>query len=386
MKMIIEHFKRCLLLCVLTFITSVSLAADPPPGASPDPLYSDELITIYPLGTWCHKDNKSSVTIEVETPEDGLAVVYTMEHAEQEKAFEAQYGDFAKTVIHPLVKKHSCFEFAKAYFYKAGEQDAWKIELYRYKNVPFSSEKAFGMADRYMSKAGFRAEAIRNAPRRERMVKANKWLNGREACEGSFCEFEGGLYLNAIYAGDVKMIQYLDAQIDHAIQKYMAPFVSLASRLKKRGANPPPFSMLPILVDTYLYDYKDSFALQCNDDLVSTTRRWQNSSYVLYDQYGIYYGQGGGEVYTATYLIKPEFVPLCNKICDHLGGEASEWLIRSVGHMGARRTFIGLRELQRAYGHYRCDSEEVLTFEKNLLELTQNYMADKKNWLSEVNN
>lgn len=379
MNLTIRRLKRCLLFCTLTCVASLLFAADAPPGASPDPLYSDELITIYPLGTWCYKDFKNY------RPEEGLAVVYTMEHAEQEKAFQEKYGDFAKTVIQPLLKEHNCLESVKAWFFRDGELDTWwKLEQYLYKDVvPYTGEKAFTMANRWLGEAAFRAEAIRNAPRRERMVKANKWLNGREACEGPFCEFEGGLYLNAIYAGDVKMIQYLDAQIDNAVKKYMAPFVSLANRLKQRGANPPPFSMLPILVDTYLYDYKDSFALQCNDDLVSTTRRWRNSTYQLYDQYGIYYGQGGGEVYSATYLLKPEFLSLCNKLCDHLGGGASEWLIRSVGHQGARRTFIGLREFQRKY---RCDSEEVLTFEKNLIDLTQSYMADKTNWLSEVNN
>ena len=201
------------------------------------------------------------------------------------------------------------------------------------------------------------------------------WKNGERSCSGAFCGLSGGAYLQAIYENDLDMIKRFDASIQRTLSQKLGAILSLSEDL---GEKPQDFSLLPALANAYLVGYANGFGASCGDELVRKVVTKKTPTYDMFDRDGLYEGQGGGEVYRFTYVLKPGLVPLCDEVCDSLGGRAERSAVRTLSHGGATRTLNGVDELFSRHG---CSSEEATRFEQNLVAMTQLYLDEKYSWL-----
>ena len=201
------------------------------------------------------------------------------------------------------------------------------------------------------------------------------WKNGTQGCNGAFCGLSGGAYLQAIYENDLDLIKRFDASIHRTLRQKLGAILSLSEDL---GEKPQDFSLLPALANAYLVGYANGFGASCGDELVRKVVTKKTPTYDMFDQDGLYEGQGGGEVYRFTYVLKPGLVPLCDDVCDSLGGRAERSAVRTLSHGGATRTLNGIDELFSRYG---CSAEEITRFEQNLVAMTRLYLDERYRWL-----
>lgn len=344
------------------------------PGAQSEPaadrlaaIYQDDSIAVYPRErTWCTEIRGSAPTSG-----GGLNLIYKVPHAERDELFLERYGDLGTTVIEPLVKASKCWPNVTVYLFREGETEHWDALRFEQVEVAgISPTYRFGVSERIPGPGAqariddFEAQAARLA-----------W--GGASCDGPLCDLPGGVYLQAVYDADLEALRRFDASVDgHVQRRYVDAFASLTEALT--GEQPRArFSLLVVLSDTYLYDYQSGFANACPHGLVDVESRLRLETYDLYSQYGMYMGQGGGEVYTAHYRIKPSLMPLCERICDHFGGRTSRWVVNHLGHHGAELTMAGLAAMPERFA---CDDPVVLRFERNLAALTEAYLDDRRAW------
>jgi len=213
---------------------------------------------------------------------------------------------------------------------------------------------------------------------RRQMASANpviSWKNGEVSCSGAFCDLPGGAYLHAVYRNDVELIKRFDSSIDSTVRKKLGAILSLSGDF---GREPQNFSLLPALANAYLAARSYEVSSSCGDDLVRRTVMRKTPTYDMFDADGLYEGQGGGEMYRFTYVLKPELVPLCDSVCDHLGGRSERFALTSLGHGGATSTLGGIEEL---VAKQACSSSESTQFENNLASMTALYLGQQYHWL-----
>ncbi len=344
------------------------------PGAASEPahdelaaIYEDDSIAVYPReATWC-----TEIRGRAPAKGGGLNLVYRVPHAERGELFLEQYGDLGTTVIEPLVKAQKCWPDVTVYLFREGETEHWDALRFRQVEVAgISPTYRFGVSERIPGPGAqariddFEEQAARLA-----------W--GGAACDGPFCDLPGGVYLQAVYDADVETLRGFDTSVNAHIQRrYVDAFASLTEALTGEEAR-ARFSLLVALSDTYLHAYQSGYANSCPDGLIDVESRLRLETYDLYSQYGMYMGQGGGEVYTAHYRVKPSLMPLCERICDHFGGRTSRWIVNHLGHHGAELTMAGLAAMPERFA---CDDPVVLRFERNLATLTGAYLDDRQAW------
>ncbi|MAT92333.1 MAG: hypothetical protein CME59_07005 [Halioglobus sp.] len=219
---------------------------------------------------------------------------------------------------------------------------------------------------------------VRTAQGKIREASANpviSWKNGEASCSGAFCKLPGGAYLHAVYQNDIELVKRFDSSIDNTVRKKLGAILSLS---RDMGREPQDFSLLPALANAYLAARTSEVSGSCADDLVRKTVIRKTPTYDMFDADGLYEGQGGGEVYRFTYVLKPALVPLCDSVCDHLGGRSERSALASLGHGGANLTLSGVQELVDAHA---CLSSESTQFERNLASMTALYLEQKYQWL-----
>lgn len=337
-------------------------AADKMPSRLPDPLYSDDAVMIYAReNTWCQRFR------EAPPPRGGgLDLVYQVPYERRHEV--TNYSEVG--VIERLVAEAQCIPQVLVYTYWPDQEEHWEKMKYERTSTYPDGRPRLGITQR---DAGPSLQAARDAYQQE----LDRYAWGGGDCDGQFCDLPGGQYLNAVFAADVDALKRFDVLVDTRIQRrYIEPLRSVFETVSGREVR-SDFSLLVALADTYLYDYQ-STAMACQDDLVPRQARHTLDTYDLYNLYGMYMGQGGGETFTANYLIKPEFASLCDRICDHLGGRTSNWIVNELGHRGAKLTFAGMKEIQSSYD---CNDPVVLQFEANLIRLTEQYLREKTEWL-----
>ncbi len=341
-----------------------------------EPLYADGTISIYAnIDNWCYnRDHKSGSGAGL-----NIVIPSSVAYGEIERWLKAQYGDFPSKVLLPLIRQESCMPRLITDFYKQGNSEYSE-------RVVYDEVKEYSwMNPEYKAtiRSPGRSSEARLAEAQKESAKTTIWGG---SCTGPFCELQGGGYLNAIYANDVAAIRRMDTQVNDHLKNYMNEQLSelgpLRDMVMERLGPGVKISLLTILADTYLFDYKSGYAFSCPDDLIHKRYEWTNDAYELYNGYGIYMGQGGGETYSADYVLRPEFVPLCDEICDHLGGQSSRWALNNLNHEAARLTLQGLDDMQTKYS---CSSPEIRQFERNLMSLTQSYLTNKSSWLTNDN-
>ncbi|MEE4302265.1 MAG: hypothetical protein V2J24_22690 [Pseudomonadales bacterium] len=331
-------------------------------------IYEDDHIAVHPRErTWCREIGGSAPR-----QGGGLDLVYRVPHAQRDELFREHYGgDLGATVIEPLVKAQKCWPDVTVYFFREGESEHWNA--YRFRNVEIGGivrRQQFGVSERIPGPA-------QQARIDEFEAQADRLAWGRADCTGPFCDLPGGVYLQAVHDADADALRRFDTVVDaHVQRRYVEAFASLMEALTGEEAR-ARFSLLLALSDTYLHDYGSGYGASCPDGLVDVESRHRLETYDLYSQYGMYMGQGGGEVFTAHYRIKPELLPLCERICDHFGGRTSQWVVNFLGHRGATLTMEGLAAMT---DRFACDDPAVLRFERNLAALTAAYLDDRRAW------
>jgi len=218
---------------------------------------------------------------------------------------------------------------------------------------------------------------VKTAQPKRKRSSANpviSWKNGDKSCNGEFCELPGGAYLHAIYTNNVELIKQFDTSVDNTVQRKLGAILSLSKDL---GETPQDFSLLPALANAYLVGRTSEVTGSCGNDLVRKTITRKTATYDMFDADGLYEGQGGGEVYRFTYVVKPALVPLCDSVCDSRGGRSERSALRMLNHGGANLTLNGIEEL---VDKRSCSSAEIVRFENNLASLTGRYLAQKYQW------
>jgi len=205
------------------------------------------------------------------------------------------------------------------------------------------------------------------------------WNKGEQFCEGKFCGLSGGVYLNAIYNNDLALVKRLDASLNSRFRKKTGGMLAFAEDVTGKKQD---MSLLPVLADTYIAEDGKGYApsLQCYKDAVKKTITHTNPTYDVWDHRGMYDGVAGGEVHRYSYIIRPELMSLCDKVCDHLGGAGERSAVRSLGHVGANNTLSGVVEMVK---QFPCESNAMLQFERNLQSMTEQYFAKRESWLNQ---
>lgn len=337
------------------------------PDRSGSPLFADDVISIYPRDeSWCTS---------------GIDVVYDVPHADRDAWLAQRYGDFGAQVVQPLLQEHCSVLRGNVYFYRKGEADYWdniRYEMPAAMDVRWGEQPTLRATNHFL---GRQAQAFAD--------KQNSLAAG-EDCSGPFCDLPGGYYLHAIYAGDVDLVRKLDRQANEALHGQID---STASQLEQEMGGSLPFDLrgilksnsafspLVVLADTYMYDYSRERSAKCLDsDAITKTMRYTTDEYELYSLYGTYQGTEGGREISATYTINPEFAPLCDRLCNHLGGAGRRW---ASGSMENKATELTLGGLDRLQNEANCSSPEVQQFERNLIMMTSRYLDDKAQWLDD---
>lgn len=333
-------------------------------------LYKDGKITIYAREeVWCHPKNFRSKVRP--SSNAGLDIVVPVDYDALHGWLRTNYGRFDLKVIKPLADE-ACFPGSdvSAKFYQDGE--AAYLEDVRYglkKSRSTLEPEQFAVLNR---QAGPSREA--------RLAVINKTKDIQDVwglpCEGPFCALPGGAYFQAILAGDKAAVQNMDGMIDQRVGNW-SPLGRDASVPKNQRQD---YSLLPVIADTYFYNYQQSFMLGCPDDgLVKKTYSYVNPTFEMPD-YGDYkMPDMGGEVDTATYVLRPEFVPLCDKVCDAFGGAFDRDIVKFIDYDAAKQTLNGVYEMSDLF---QCSNDAVKLFEKNLIKFTTEYMGNKTGWLN----
>ena len=338
-------------------------------------LFNDGKITIYAReDIWCtSKDLKRQPSSTA-----GLDVIVPVSYSELKSWLHSHYGNFDNKVIKPLVDE-TCFQGGRinAKFYQNGQSTYLEEVSYGWEtpqaqfgifNPSPTNNKQFTALSRV---AGQTREA-KLAAIEERKEELDVW---DMPCQGIFCALQGGAYLQAIHDGDYGALKRMDGIVDKAISTWLRRTLGEAVAAKKQQ----DYSLLPVIADTYLYNYQDSFMLGCSDNLVKKTYSYKNPTFEMPDYGDFAMPDMGGEIDYATYIVPRELLPLCDKVCDAFGGSQDRLPIESLNIKPARVTLSSVYKMSETY---QCDQKEIKQFETNLITLTGTYLKNKESWLN----
>lgn len=243
-------------------------------------------------------------------------------------------------------------------------------------------------ADLDAAKAIFR----RISPNANTLSAAEMANPARTCAEGQFCDLPGGVYLNAIYAGDFDRIQALDKQVSDLTAGAigdMLPSTGMTEveqrvfkRTEQAQANQimrnlftnafVPDSSLSGLAKRYMYRFQTTSRACFEPGHQVIEKEWIiPPSYTPDTDYNGFNIPGEvipGQRITASYDVNPEFIALCDRVCD------------AVSPTGVPRSLIAAsREislgLDRVMEENDCASPAVQRFEKNLIALTRQSLS-----------
>ncbi|MEM6707406.1 MAG: hypothetical protein AAF648_01340 [Pseudomonadota bacterium] len=198
----------------------------------------------------------------------------------------------------------------------------------------------------------------------------DEWLArnrlGPECTDGPFCELPGGRYLNAIYRGDltaVRQMDYLFKESARMMLEGQAGSNPLAQQLLGVILNDQSGHLLRDAANKYLHTYA-AWPERCFGPGAQTyTFEYTEPVVVETDEFGIT-TTSGGQRYTATYRLNPEFFSLRGRIGSHKQPKRSD-----APYLPQEKALVyrGLVDLKNTYA---CDGREIAQFEANLRRLT----------------
>ena len=239
--------------------------------------------------------------------------------------------------------------------------------------------------------------------------KKNSWRYTK--CQGAFCDLPGGLYLNAIYNNNIKLIKQIDNEISirnlnslkqesnrvlgprgsEMLKKAMAHMkkmnkgrsnTTVQDKIQKGLKN---LSMLRYVADFYMYHPRgyNPFSMACKEKLVTRVKTHKSATYSIETAGGLYMGQGGGQITKTVYTVKPNFVKLCNRVCSPMGGD------RNLSVKRLRQSSRVPDKILKGVIRLRSDvkycknsklKRNIAQFERNLIALTNRYLNTRTSW------
>lgn len=357
---------------IAAFMPPQSGSATPSSQKHGKELFNDGKVTIYAReDIWCaSKDLKNQPSSTA-----GLDIIVPVSYSQLKSWLRTHYGNFDYKVIKPLADK-TCFPGGTihAKFYQDGQSAyledvsyGWEKPRARGGLIDPYSAKQFAVVSRV---AGQTRDA-KLAAIEQRKEELDVW---NMPCQGKFCVLAGGAYFQAIHDGDYSALKRMDGIVDKAISRWLRRTVG-ESVANKKDQN---YSLLPVIADTYFYNYQKGFMLRCSDDLMQKTYSYKNPTFEMPDYGDFAMPDMGGEIDYATYIVPRNFLPLCDKICDAYGGAQDRLPIESLNIKPARTT---LNSVYQMSGKFQCNQKEIKRFETNLIRLTEEYLLNKRAWL-----
>lgn len=314
------------------------------------PIFENAQIKIFPRReNWCSR-------LE-------LDAVYAVASEERNSAFEGDYVKFLGSVLWDLVNDHCGKPLVVGIDnYQEGDTERWdrmSFLLDRPNKSGFEpkDEKYVELTDYTQSE---RAEAY--------FADVDARYLGPPCKDSHFCELTGGVYLNAIYLGDVATVKRIDQQ--HAAE--MEGFLDKsAANLGMQADNPinnlfksaiASSAFIEDVTNKYMYSYA-AWGRQClKPGAQEKVFRHTTPVVVETDPWG---GTttSGGDVYEASYTTNPEFFALRDRLGSHSGAQNSTSpFIRKTKKL----VYTGMVAMKKSY---QCHSPEVQQFEHNLRQI-----------------
>lgn len=290
-------------------------------------LYKDHNIEIY--------THKFRVSDPIWPKRRELDLVFDVDPFESEALLKL---DYIAPIVFDIARKYdpsfNCKDGIHVYQYHRDEAYYWaEVEYKSYKNT---CTKAGDFDERLVGRSRDAREVMDN--------RTDKYWGGCDAKE-PFCDLPGGKYLNAIYRGDWETVENIDS---------------------KSASSFSNGSMLKFVTNKYLYDFPNYCRDQLRADVVSKTFSYTTDKIQYETLSGIPAGTVGGDTYSATYVVNPEFAQLMRRVGSHNGSRVEEF---GAGYMfhGLAAVMDGVEKIQEKTG---CKGDDVKAFEKHLIDFT----------------
>lgn len=244
--------------------------------------------------------------------------------------------------------------------YSAGDPDLWDSVEYEFINT---APEDVGVPFRVRSRtASVRAKAFDQSLAEQRFG----------ICEGPFCEFSGGRYLNAIYRGDLDLVRQIDGLHQAALYRFKQRQVAqlgggLLAQAYDVTIDPKDQQMLKQVANKYMHAY-GMWGDSCLDPGAETKTYSYTTPIVMEtDEYGT--TTSGGITIETTYTNNADFFPLRNQLASHRGAKRSD---EPTNLEVKGPIFEGIVKLTQSGD---CRSPEVKQFERELRRLTEEVLS-----------
>lgn len=325
-------------------------------------LFENELMVINP-----HSQNEAGFDNDIICSNPKFNIIFKISTDEKDEKLNFNY--MSPVIFNILKNQCKTPAFAHLYFYPEGEHEYWDYSMYQYTKVAHPTPEQCKLEHAELMGKSDGNLKITKRIKEEREHPEMAW----ECKTGVFCEFPGGIYLNAIYNYDRKMIFKLDKKLHKILVSYARKFdtntgldmigMSMARTIKKD-------TFLKAILNQYTYDYQRKSSQCLSPSALKKTFSYTTDTIRYENLYGMDMGSIGGDTVSATYLVNPDFYPLVLKVGTHLGGGVDKFAAKKLNLQG--RYFI-LEGLSKMQDKYKCNSNEIITFEKNLLKLAKDF-------------
>ncbi len=184
-----------------------------------------------------------------------------------------------------------------------------------------------------------------------------------------FQSLPGGTYLSAIYAGDFKAQDIIAYDYLDKIRKNNSGDIGMGVFWAMLGSKLATAKVdMTVLEEISLYYLKR--ASERDDDCfdkgaVERTFKYSYPAMVYEDGY-----RTPASSITSRYKINPDFLPLCDRLCE---GQGVLYMVAQGMNMGSEKLevadlYSGIDDIIK---HYSCRSPEVRQFEANLIKLNE---------------
>lgn len=244
--------------------------------------------------------------------------------------------------------------------YSAGDPDSWdSIEYEFISNASVDVAVPFRVKNR---KASARAKAFDQ-------LLANQQFG---PCEGPFCEFSGGRYLNAIYRGDLDVVRQIDGLHQAALDRFKERQAAMLgggflAQAYDVVIDTKQQQMLRQVANKYMHAY-GMWGDACLDPGAETKAYKYTTPVVIEtNEYGA--TTSGGITIETTYTNNSDFFPLRNKLASYRGAKRSD----DPANLDVKGpVFKGIVSLTQSGD---CRSPEVKQFERELRRLTEEVLS-----------
>lgn len=189
---------------------------------------------------------------------------------------------------------------------------------------------------------------------------------------GPLCNIPGGKFYNAIYRGDIIAAKYL-------LDEYIAAHGNSGKHDGLKGQKDllrlimgKEGTLLEEILVLYMKDYTAS-ATQCfRAGAIAKTFRAHVNGYKLVDGYGRVLYTIPAKDFVTTYKVNPEFIPVCNKLCNKRGQIVENLKLQAFygsNKFDTNKVINFISSIMKIKNRFGCNTKELKQFENNLIKL-----------------